>query len=99
MAEHCYHNAHYAAGEIAKLPGYEVANGPSTGSGQPFFQEFVVRCPQPPADVNRALLERGMIGGYDVSDHVDNGLLLCFSDLHTRDEIDRLVSALGTVSG
>ncbi len=98
MAEHCYHNAHYAAGEIEKLPGYDVVNGPSTGSGQEFFQEFVVRCPAAPGDVNRALLERDMIGGYDVSDRIDNGLLLCFSELHTREEIEALVSALGAIS-
>ncbi|MEX0785659.1 MAG: aminomethyl-transferring glycine dehydrogenase subunit GcvPA, partial [Dehalococcoidia bacterium] len=98
MAELCYHKAHYAAGEIAKLAGYELAS-PSTGSGQGFFQEFVVRCPAPPAEVNRRLLERGIIGGYDVSDRIDRGLLLCFSELHTKAEIDALVEALGSVNG
>jgi glycine cleavage system pyridoxal-binding protein P len=50
-------------------------------------------------EVNRRLLERGIIGGCDVSDHIDDGLLLCFSELHTREEIDGLVKALGAVSG
>jgi glycine dehydrogenase subunit 1 len=93
MAELCYHKAHYAAGRIAELPGYDL---PLDGV---FFQEFVVRCPLPPAEVNGRLLERNIIGGYDVSDRVERGLLLCFSELHTREEIDRLVQALGAVNG
>jgi len=92
MTELTYHKAHYAAEQIARLPGYDVEPGV-------FFQEFVVRCPIAPAEINRLLLERGMIGGYDVSDRIDRGLLLCFSELHTRDEIDALVAALGAIDG
>ncbi len=102
MAELCYHKAHYAAERIAALPGYELPldGVPSTGSGQCFFQEFVVRCPAAsggPAEVNRRLLERGIIGGLDVSDRIERGLLLCVSELHSRDEIDGLVQALGEI--
>jgi glycine dehydrogenase subunit 1 len=92
MAELCYHKSHYAADQIAKLPGYELEPGT-------FFQEFAVRCPIAPPEINRRLLERGMIGGYDVSGRIERGLLLCFSELHTREEIDALVAALGPVSG
>ena len=88
MAELCYHKAHYAADRIAGLPGYDLPLGGT------FFQEFVVSCPLPPAEVNARLLEREIIGGYDVSDQIERGLLLCFSELHSRDEIDRLVQAL-----
>jgi glycine dehydrogenase subunit 1 len=90
MAELCYHKAHYAADRITALPGYAV---------QPdvFFQELVVRCPIAPAEVNRRLLERGIMGGYDVSDRIECGLLLCFSELHTKAEIDALVEGLGAV--
>jgi glycine dehydrogenase subunit 1 len=92
MAELCYHKAHDAARRIGALPGYEVAPGR-------FFQEFVVRCPAPPAEVNARLLERGIIGGYDVSDRIERGLLLCVSELHTKDDIEALVRALGAVGG
>ena len=93
MAELCYHKSHYAAGRIANIAGYQLA------SNDDFFQEFVVRCPVPPSDVNDALLEGGMIGGYDVSDRIERGLLLCFSELHTRQEIDNLVQALEAIRG
>jgi glycine dehydrogenase subunit 1 len=88
VAELCYHKSHYAAERIAALPGYSL---PLAGA---FFKEFVVRCPQPPREVNSALLERGIIGGLDVSERVENGLLLCVTEMNSRDEIDRLVAAL-----
>jgi glycine dehydrogenase subunit 1 len=92
VAELCYHKAHYAAERIAALPGYSL---PLTGV---FFKEFVVRCPRPPALVNEALLERGIIGGLDVSDRIENGLLLCVTEMNTREEIERLVEGLAALS-
>lgn len=91
VAELCYHKAHYAAERIAALPGYSLAD-----EGV-FFKEFVVRCPRPPAEINRALLERGIIGGLDVADQIPNGLLLCVTELNTREEIDALVEGLGSI--
>lgn len=90
IAELCYHRAHYAAGRIAALPGYEVTGDPACQ----FFQEFVVRCPRPPAEILAGLLERGILGGLDVSDQVENGLLVCVTEMNPRREIDRLVDAL-----
>ena len=91
-AELCYHKAHYAAAEIGKLDGYSLPQ-----SGQ-FFQEFVVSCPTSPAEVNRRLMERNILGGLDVSDRFDNGMLLCVTEMNTRAEIDALVSALSEIA-
>lgn len=88
MAELCYHKAHYAAQRIAGLPGYALA------VDKPFLQEFVVTCPLSPGEVNRKLLKRGMIGGYDVSDRFVNGMLLCVTELNPKEEIEMLVEAL-----
>src|SRR4030067_932579 len=66
MAELCYHKAHYAAGRIAALPGYSLAF-----PERPFFKEFVMRCPRPPSEINRRLLERAIMGGLDVSDRIE----------------------------
>ncbi len=90
VAEQCYHKAHYAAARIAQLPGYRL---PLDGE---FFHEFVVQCPVPPALLNRRLLEERIIGGLDVSDQVPNGMLLCATEMNTRQEIDRLVLTLAT---
>jgi glycine dehydrogenase subunit 1 len=93
VAELCYHKAHYAAARIAALPGYSlVLNGV-------FFKEFAVRCPADPTEINGALRERGIVGGLDISKQVPNGLLVCVTEMNTRDEIDRLVAGLTEFRG
>jgi glycine dehydrogenase subunit 1 len=101
VAELCYHKAHYAADRIAQLAGYSL---PGTGT---FFQEFVVQCPADPAAINRRLLERNILGGLDLSrppyraplaPEVDQGMLLCVTEMNTKEDIDDLVSALGEIS-
>ncbi len=88
VAELCYQKAHYAASLVQQIPGYSL---PIRGT---FFQEFVVRCPRPAAEVNAALLERGIMGGLDVSDQIPNGLLLCVTEMNSRQEIEALAKAL-----
>ncbi len=88
VAELCYHKAHYAASAIGGLDGYSL---PQSGA---FFQEFVVCCPEPPAKINRRLMERNILGGLDVSDRFENGMLLCVTEMNSREDIDLLVDAL-----
>ena len=92
VAELCYHKAHYAASLIEKIPGYSL---PLTGA---YFREFVVECPRPVAEINEALLERKIIGGLDVSEHVPNGMLVCCTEMNTKEEIDRFAEALAEVA-
>ncbi len=91
VAEQCYHKAHYAASLISKIRGYSL---PIQGT---FFQEFVVRCPASPSLINQRLLEENIIGGLDVSDLVPNSMLLCVTEMNTREEIERLVSVLKAI--
>jgi glycine dehydrogenase subunit 1 len=88
VAELCYHKAHYAASAISGLAGYAL---PQSGE---FFQEFVVTCPEAPAKVNRRLMQRNILGGLDVSDRFENGMLLCVTEMNSRADIDSLVDAL-----
>jgi len=95
VAELCYHKAHYAAQRIAALPGFDLVGD------RPFFKEFVVRCPRPPSEINEALLERAIIGGYDLGrdyPQLENHMLLCVTEMNTKEEIDRLVEALEEVT-
>ena len=91
VAELCYHKAHYAASLIGQIPGFSL---PFQGT---FFHEFPVQCPVPPADINRHLLERNIIGGLDISDRVPNGMLLCVTEMNTRQEIETLASELSEI--
>ncbi len=90
-AQLCYHKAHYAAEQIAKLDGYALA------FPRPFFKEFAVRTPRPVRAIDDSLLQRGIIGGYDLSrayPDQPNTMLLCVTELHAKEDIDRLVAAL-----
>ncbi len=99
IAELCYHKSHYAAAEIGKLPGFVVN---PDGPDQPFFKEFVARLPIPVAEVNRRLkADFDIIGGYDLGrDHagLDHDMLIAVTEMNSRDDIDRLVTGLGTVA-
>ncbi|MGH2410194.1 MAG: aminomethyl-transferring glycine dehydrogenase subunit GcvPA, partial [Chloroflexota bacterium] len=91
----CVHKAHYAAVEIAKLTGFSLAYD------APFFNEFTVRTPVPAAEVNRFLLGRQILGGLDLAQFDGdrtNQLLLAFTEMTTRQEIDDLVATLATLS-
>ncbi|MGB2814950.1 MAG: hypothetical protein WBC75_07670, partial [Dehalococcoidales bacterium] len=91
IAELCYHKAHYAAESISNLKRYSLA------FREPFFKEFVVRCPIPPEQINQALKKEQIIGGFDVSHLVNNGMLLCVTEMNSRQGIDRLISVLGAL--
>jgi glycine dehydrogenase subunit 1 len=91
VAELCYHRAHYAASQISQIPGYEVLDD------QPFFKEFVVRCPRPVAEINAVLSQHNIIGGYDLSQHephLGNAMLLCTTEMNSKTDIDELVALL-----
>lgn len=91
VAEQCYHKAHYAAAEIDKVPGFTVSQ---TGR---FFNEFVVTCPAPVAEICKALLGLGILGGYDLEKDypfAKNQMLVCVTEMNTRAQIDALVTGL-----
>ncbi len=93
-AELCARKAHYARERIAALPGFRIA------FGAPTFNEFVVRCPIPPAEINRRLLEHGILGGLALErwyPELADGWLLCVTERRTREEIDQLVGHLEAV--
>ena len=96
VAELSYHKAHYAASQIAKLVDYNV------DQSQPFFNEFVVKCPVPVKQINERLLLEGIIGGYDLGqdyEYLTNHMLICCTEMNTKDEIDALVNVLQEVGG
>ena len=91
IAELCYHKAHYAASLIQDLSGYSLPLGGA------FFREFVVQCPLSPSEINERLLEFGIIGGLDVGDSVPNGMLLCVTEMNSRQQIEALAEALAQI--
>jgi glycine dehydrogenase subunit 1 len=95
VADLCLQKAHYAADLLGKLPGYGLP------FARPFFNEFVLSCPRPVSDTNKALLGKGIIGGLDLSGilkDVKNPMLLTLTEFHSKDDIDRLAEILSRVA-
>ena len=96
VAESCYHKAHNAAEKVGKLKGFKL-RFPNV----PFFHEFVMEGPLPTAELNNRLLERGIIGGYDLSQDyksLKNCSLMAVTEMNTKEEIDFLVETLAEVA-
>jgi glycine dehydrogenase subunit 1 len=95
VAELCYHKAHYAAERISQLKGFKLWNE------GPFFHEFAVHCPRPVAEINAALQEFDILGGYDLGQdypELADHMLLAVTELNSKDDIDELVEVLPEVA-
>jgi glycine dehydrogenase subunit 1 len=96
VAELCFHRANYAAEKLGRISSFQVV------SRFPFFHEFILRCPKSVAEINRHLLDRWeIIGGYDLGQDypcLANHMLLAFTELTSRGQIDTLAEALAEES-
>ncbi|MDR6224704.1 aminomethyl-transferring glycine dehydrogenase subunit GcvPA [Desmospora profundinema] len=83
--------AGYARKRLSQVPGVEPL------FNQPFFNEFAVKLAKPVGMVNQALLQQGIIGGYDLGrdyPEYEGAMLLAVTELRTREEIDGLARVL-----
>jgi glycine dehydrogenase subunit 1 len=66
----------------------------------PVFNEFVIDCKRPVKEINDALLQKNIIGGYDLGKsypELENHMLLAVTELRTKEEIDTLVKEMGDI--
>jgi glycine cleavage system P protein (glycine dehydrogenase) subunit 1 len=92
----CLRRAHYAQRRICAIPGFAPL------FNRPYFDEFAVKTPLPPGEINTALRDLGIVGGYDLSkDYPELGdaLLFCVTETRTREEIETLATALEEIVG
>ncbi len=67
---------------------------------QPHFKEFVVdfsQCGKTVVEINKALLERGIFGGKDISHESNtfrNAAIYCFTEVHSKQDIDFLAQSI-----
>jgi glycine dehydrogenase subunit 1 len=96
VAELCYHKAHHTAELISKVKDFRVM------ADQPFFNEFVVKCPKPANEINSSLLEYGILGGYNLSEAygpaMEDLLLVAVTEMNSREDIETLAEALSEVT-
>ncbi len=90
--------AHYAMRALAQIEGVRVPVFRST-----HFNEFTVNFDgtgKTVAEINAALLERGILGGKDLSrefPQLGNTALYCVTEVHKKEDIDRLAATLREV--
>jgi glycine dehydrogenase subunit 1 len=88
----------YAMAKLGEIEGIEAP-----AFHAPHFQEFVVNLNgtgKTVAEINRALLARGIFGGKDLSAEFPEpgqSALYCVSEVHTQADIDRLADSLKEV--
>lgn len=83
--------AHYTQRAVTALPGFSPA------WERPFFHEFVVRTGADPEELVQRLLDYQIIGGLPLGrfyPELSDAMLFCVTEARTKDEIDRLVTAL-----
>ena len=87
--------SHYAMHEISKINGI---NAPLFQSSH--FKEFIVDfndTGKTIKEINKSLLEKGIFGGKNLSNEfreLGESALYCVTEIHTKEDIDRLVQAL-----
>ncbi len=100
LGEHVMSKARYAMLHLDRVPGLQAP-----AFRAPHFKEFTVRFEgtgRTVGEVNRALLERGIFGGKDLSaefPELGQSALYCVTEVHTQEDIDRLAAALQEVVG
>ena len=98
IGEGILYRSRYAKQEIGK-----INNVNTEVFYAPHFKEFVVNfnaTGKRVASINQGLLERGIFGGKDLSHEfpwLGESALYCFTEVHTKDDIDRLVFSLKEV--
>ena len=91
VAERNMANSHYLAEQICEISGFEPL-----GSA-PFFNEFPLRVPVAPEEINRKLLEQGIIGGLVLGRYfpeLDDCLLFCATETKSVEDLDHLAEVL-----
>jgi glycine dehydrogenase subunit 1 len=90
-------NSQYAIKKITEIPSVKI------GFTAPFFKEFVVNFDmtgKAAAEINESLLNHKIFGGKDISQEfpeLGQSLLFCVTEIHTKEDIDKLVYVLKAI--
>ncbi|MHA1626946.1 MAG: aminomethyl-transferring glycine dehydrogenase subunit GcvPA [Candidatus Asgardarchaeia archaeon] len=99
LGELILYNTNYAMRRMREIDGMRVPRFDS-----PHFKEFLVEFVgnKGSEEVHEELLRRNIQGGFIVTDYypdLGDNMLFCFTELHSKDAIDGLVSSLKDIMG
>jgi glycine dehydrogenase subunit 1 len=90
----CHANNNQLVEKLTAIAGVEqVFSGPN-------FHETVLQLDAPASDVLSALMEKGILGGYDLAldyPELGNAILVCTTEMRNEDDIDAYVTAMREV--
>ncbi|QNB45177.1 aminomethyl-transferring glycine dehydrogenase subunit GcvPA [Thermanaerosceptrum fracticalcis] len=92
VGNQCLQKSHYAKTLLSKIEGVTIP------FQVPTFKEFVVKTEESPESINRRLWEAGILGGLDLGRYypeLTNHILLCVTEVRTKEEIDKLARVWG----
>ncbi|MEO0114316.1 MAG: aminomethyl-transferring glycine dehydrogenase subunit GcvPA [candidate division WOR-3 bacterium] len=96
VANQCFAKSHYLASQVSQIKGFALA------FSKPFFKEFVVKTPVPPAQIIESALKKHIFAGIDLSNldrskpNWQNYLLIAVTEKRTRKEMNKLIKLLKT---
>jgi len=95
MGEEIIQRSHYAAKLLSEIDGVKIHFTPH------FFKEFIVdfgETSRTVREVNKCLLKHGILGGKDITaefSELGESALYCVTEIHTKEDLERLASSLG----
>lgn len=84
VATACHHNTHALVDALTAIPRVSLA------FSSHYFHEAVITLPKPVMPVLKALADKGIAGGYDLSaqyPNLGNALLICATEMRTEEDI------------
>ncbi|SDM05955.1 aminomethyl-transferring glycine dehydrogenase subunit GcvPA [Halarsenatibacter silvermanii] len=92
VADHCYQKTRYLKDQLAELEGVEIVNGDN------HFHEFWMKTDKSAAEIEKGMIERGILPGVDLSQFGEvEGLLVNVTEKKYKEDLDNYVSTLEVV--
>lgn len=91
LALHNFYKANYLREELSKIPGLSLK------FKGPVFNEFVLQLPVAPSQLEPYFREKKIIPGVKLEEdypQLKNCLLICATEVHSKDQLDKLVEVM-----
>ena len=93
VAQESYKKAHYLAEKLSQIKGFSIK------FDKPFYNEFVLECPENSDKINEYLIKNDIIGGLSLKNILsERDMLLCATEVTKLKDIDKLCKILKEIN-